>query len=91
MRARLGSQAPGVEGQPRMSETLRARLGSPVATTMLERPSQLPRQRIEVLSTRAPLDSISRRLDDMLSMPFGPYIINYKPPRGFVVPKFKNV
>ncbi|KAL6346391.1 hypothetical protein AAG906_033187 [Vitis piasezkii] len=24
----------------------------------------------------------------MLSMPFGPHIINYEPPKGFVVPKF---
>ena len=24
----------------------------------------------------------------MLSMPFNPYIINYEPPRGFMVPKF---
>ena len=38
--------------------------------------------------TRAPLDSISRWLDDMLSMPFDPYIISSEPPRGFIVPKF---
>ena len=70
-----------------MLETLRARLGSPAVTTMLERPSQLPRQRNEVLSTLVPLDSINRRLDDMLSMSFDPHIINYEPLRGFVVPK----
>ncbi|KAL6332485.1 hypothetical protein AAG906_008516 [Vitis piasezkii] len=31
--------------------------------------------------------SVSRRLDDMLSTPFNPYIINYEPPRGFMVSK----
>ncbi|KAL6313287.1 hypothetical protein AAG906_005618 [Vitis piasezkii] len=34
MRAQLGPQEPGMEGQPCMLETLRARLGSPTATTM---------------------------------------------------------
>ncbi|KAL6329330.1 hypothetical protein AAG906_017632 [Vitis piasezkii] len=29
----------------------------------------------------------SRRLDDMLSMPFGSHIISYDSPRGFFVPK----
>ena len=37
---------------------------------------------------KPPFDSISRRLDDMLSTPFSSRIINYKPPRGFLVPKF---
>lgn len=37
---------------------------------------------------QASLDSISRQLDDMLSMSFGPYIVICEPPRGFVVPKF---
>ena len=32
--------------------------------------------------------SISGRLDDMLSTPFSSRIINYEPPRGFLVPKF---
>ena len=35
-----------------------------------------------------PLGSISRRLDDMLSTPFSSRIINYEPPRGFLVLKF---
>ena len=26
----------------------------------------------------------------MLSKPFNPYIINYEPPRGFMVPKFST-
>lgn len=33
------------------------------------------------------LGTVSRRLDDMLFTPFGAHIINYEPPRGFVVPK----
>ncbi|RVW61066.1 hypothetical protein CK203_045809 [Vitis vinifera] len=37
---------------------------------------------------KAPLGSISRRLDDMLSTSFDPHIISYKPPRRFLVPKF---
>ncbi|RVX04697.1 hypothetical protein CK203_024983 [Vitis vinifera] len=37
---------------------------------------------------KAPLGSISQRLDDMLSTSFNPHIINYEPPRGFLVPKF---
>ena len=37
---------------------------------------------------QAPPDSISWRLDDMLSTPFDPHIISYELPRGFVVPKF---
>ncbi|XP_034707008.1 uncharacterized protein LOC117930459 [Vitis riparia] len=32
--------------------------------------------------------TISRRLDDMLSTPFSYRIINYEPPRGFLMPKF---
>ena len=41
------------------------------------------------LSTTPP-SSISRRLDDMLSMPFSSRIIKYEPTRGFVVPKFST-
>ncbi|RVW64520.1 hypothetical protein CK203_040368 [Vitis vinifera] len=32
----------------------------------------------------------SKRLDDMLSTPFCSHIINYEPPRGFLVPKFST-
>lgn len=42
------------------------------------------------LTNRGPFDSVSRRLDDMLSMPFSPYIINYEPLRGFMVLKFST-
>ena len=37
---------------------------------------------------QAPPNFISRRLDNMLSMSFGPHIISYETPRGFMVPKF---
>ncbi|RVX22394.1 hypothetical protein CK203_012670 [Vitis vinifera] len=36
------------------------------------------------------IGSISKRLDDMLSMPFCSHIIHYEPPRGFLVPKFST-
>ena len=42
------------------------------------------------LVSRGPPGSISRQLDDMLSTPFNPYIINYKPSKGFMVPKFST-
>ncbi|RVW23328.1 hypothetical protein CK203_100937 [Vitis vinifera] len=41
-----------------------------------------------VNTTRATPYSISRRLDDMLSMLFVTHIISYEPPRGFMLPKF---
>ena len=37
---------------------------------------------------RAPPNSISQWLNDMLSTPFDPHIIRYKPPKEFVMPKF---
>ena len=42
------------------------------------------------LVSRGPSGSINRQLDDMLSMPFSPHIINYEPPRGFMVPKLST-
>lgn len=41
-----------------------------------------------VLTTKAPLGLISRQLDEMLSTWFSPHKINYKWPKGFLVPKF---
>ncbi|RVW19850.1 hypothetical protein CK203_060109 [Vitis vinifera] len=58
----------------------------PVITDWL--PHSLVEQPVGDLVSRGPPNSICRQLDDMLSMPFSPYIINYEPPRGFVVPKF---
>ena len=43
---------------------------------------------MEALTTWASLNFISQRLDDMLSTPFDPYIINSELPKTFVVPKF---
>lgn len=61
---------------------------SPVVAPMSKRPSQLPRQHVEVPWTWAPLDSISWWLNDMLSTPFSPHMINYESSKGFVVLKF---
>ena len=55
MQARLGPQAPSVEGQPCLSGTLKARLGPSTAISMPERPSQpLRQQQARALATRAP-------------------------------------
>ena len=40
------------------------------------------------LIERGPLGFVNGRLDDMISTPFNPYIIDYEPPRGFMMPKF---
>lgn len=87
MQAQLGPQAPSVEGQSHMLETLRVHLGPPVAAPLQEQSSQPLRQQTEVPPTPTPLDSISQQLDDMLSMLFSPHVINYKSPKGFIVPK----
>ena len=89
MRAWLGSQTPSVGGKPCIEITLEARLGPSNATIMSEWPSHPPKQRqAETPADRAPLDSVNQRLDDMLSKSFDPHIINYKPSKGFTVPKF---
>ena len=89
LRARLGPQAPGVEGQPCVSKTLKAHLGPSSTIVMLEWPFQPPRkQQVGAPAIRAPLGSISRWLDDMLFMPFDPHIINYESSKGFIVTKF---
>ncbi|KAL6343216.1 hypothetical protein AAG906_021014 [Vitis piasezkii] len=36
------------------------------------------------------LSALSETIDDMLSTPFSPHIINYEPPRGFMIPKFST-
>ena len=78
-----------MEGQPCMLETLKTRLGQPTAITTSRWPSQPPRQQqAGVPATRAPPNSISRRLDDMFFTPIDLHIISYEPPKGFVVPKF---
>ena len=59
IQARLGPQVPSAEGQSRMLETLRARLGPLATTPMSEGPFQLLRQQVEVSSMRAPPDFIN--------------------------------
>lgn len=90
MRARLGPQAP--------------RKNKSYATTApgaCLRPSNLPVSREHAPHqpkpwaegnplTATPPGSISRRLDDMLSTPFSSRIIDYEPPRGFIIPKFST-
>ncbi|RVW44479.1 hypothetical protein CK203_094474 [Vitis vinifera] len=61
---------------------------APIVTDWL--PYPLVQQPVGDLVSRGPPGSVSRRLDDMLSTPFNPYIINYKPSRGFMVPKFST-
>lgn len=74
-----------------MSEALKSQLGQPNDEVSL---SRLPQRTVPKLpppkdsSLKAFLGFISRRLDDMLSTPFGPHMINYEPPMGFLVPKF---
>ncbi|WKA02828.1 hypothetical protein VitviT2T_020981 [Vitis vinifera] len=53
-------------------------------------PHQTVRQAGRNLPNKPPSGSISKRLDDMLSMPFCSHIIQYDPPRGFLVPKFST-
>ncbi|KAL6349878.1 hypothetical protein AAG906_001765 [Vitis piasezkii] len=91
MRARLRPQIPGMEGKPHVVMTQEVYLGplaAPVMPDWLPYPSA--QQQARVLTNRGYPGSISRRLDDMLSTPFNPYIINYEPPRGFMVSKFST-
>lgn len=89
MRARLGPQTPGVERRPCVATTQEVRLGPSAAVVMSKWPSHPPvQQQARVLADRGPLGSVNRRLDDMLSTPFSPHIINYDPSRGFMVLKF---
>lgn len=62
----------------------------PSTTPIIEDwPSYPPLQQLgEDMVSRGLLNSVSRRLDDMLSTPFISLIINYKPPRAFIVQKF---
>ena len=63
--------------------------GLSAVVVMLEWPPHpSAQQQVGALIDRGSLDSVSRSLDDMLSTPFSPYIINYEPPRGFMVSKF---
>ncbi|WKA08968.1 hypothetical protein VitviT2T_026648 [Vitis vinifera] len=101
MRARLGPQEPG-RTRPPMATTWAPRPDpmmqnvhphrDPVVTPMMRNvhshPSEQPPGRN--IPNGPPIGSIGKRLDDMLSTPFCSYIINYEPPRGFLVPKFST-
>ncbi|RVW51276.1 hypothetical protein CK203_075451 [Vitis vinifera] len=63
-----------------LSDTMRARLGP-------QTPDMEGIPRVETAQRFALIPRLQRRLDDMLSTPFNPYIINYEPPRGFMVSK----
>ena len=89
MCARLGPQTPGMEGKPRAATTQEVCSGLSTTTVMPDWPPHPPMQLLAgSLTERGPPDSVSRRLDDMLSISFSLYIINYELPRGFMVPKF---
>ncbi|RVW14328.1 hypothetical protein CK203_099081 [Vitis vinifera] len=63
----------------------------PAATTWAARPDPVVTPMAgRNLPNEPPVGSISKRLDDMLSTPFCSHIIHYKPPRGFLVPKFST-
>lgn len=87
----LGPQKRVVLGTLCMLEALKARLGQPNNETS---PSHFPQCTVPKLplendpTMKASLGSISRQLDDMLSMRFGLHMISYEQPRGFLEPKF---
>ena len=87
MRARLGSQEPGKTRLP-VATTWETYPDPPVAPIVQNNfPHQAVRQAKRNSSNEPPTGSISKRLDDMLSMSFCSHIIHYDPPRGFLVPK----
>ncbi|RVW61355.1 hypothetical protein CK203_032066 [Vitis vinifera] len=61
---------------------------TPVMRNVHSHPAEQPTGRN--IPNGPPIGSISKRLDDMLSTPFCSHIINYEPPRGFLVPKFST-
>ncbi|RVX09239.1 hypothetical protein CK203_015469 [Vitis vinifera] len=105
MRARLGPQEPG-RSRPPMATTWAPRpdpmatpmvqnvhphrdpVVTPVMRNVHSHPTEQPTRRN--IPNEPPIGSISKRLDDMLSTPFCSHIINYEPPRGFLVPKFST-
>ncbi|RVW25883.1 hypothetical protein CK203_110875 [Vitis vinifera] len=101
MRARLGPQEPG-RTRPPMATTWAPRpdpmvqnvhphrdpVVTPVMRNVHSHPAEQPIGRN--IPNGPPIGSIGKRLDDMLSTPFCSHIINYEPPRGFLVPKFST-
>ncbi|RVX07007.1 hypothetical protein CK203_030443 [Vitis vinifera] len=90
MRARLGPQEPR-RPRPPVATTWGAH-PDPMVTPLVQNvpPHQAVRQAGRNLPNEPPSGSISKRLDDMLSMPFCSHIIHYDPPKGFLVPKFST-
>ena len=90
MRARLGPQTP-CKNKPHAIISLEAYSEPSSSPTLQGHATRPPLAQVgKDPSHTAPPGSISRRLDDMLSMPFGSRIIKYEPPRGFIVPKFST-
>ena len=90
MCARLGPQEPG-KTRPLVATTWGAH-PDPLVTPMVQNvfPHQTVRQAGRNPPNEPPTNSISKRLDDMLSTSFCSHIIHYDPPRGFLVPKFST-
>ncbi|RVW59810.1 hypothetical protein CK203_098478 [Vitis vinifera] len=105
MRARLGPQEPR-RSRPPMATTWAPRPEpmaipmvqnvhphrDPVVTPMMRNVHSHPAKRPtgRNIPNEPAIGSVSKRLDDMLSTPFCSHIINYEPPRGFLVPKFST-
>ena len=88
MHARLGPQTPGVE-KSCATIAQEAYPGPSITPIIPNCPPHPPLQKIGGdMENRGPPGSISRQLDDMLSMSFSSCIINYEPPKGFIVLKF---
>ncbi|KAL6323132.1 hypothetical protein AAG906_027402 [Vitis piasezkii] len=86
--ARLGPQVPSME-KPHAATAHEVYPGPSTTPIIEDWPPHPPLQQLGGdMVSRGPLGSISRQLDNMFSMPFFSRIINYKPPRGFIVPKF---
>ena len=90
MRARLGSQEPR-KTRPLVATTWGAH-PNPLVTPMVQNvfPHQTVHQAERNPPNEPPTSSISKRLDNMLSMSFCSHIIHYDSPRGLLVPKFST-
>lgn len=87
MHARLGPQAPDVE-ELCAAIAQEAYPGPSAALLIEDWPPYPPIQQTGWdMTSRGPPSFISRRMGDMLSMPFSSHIINYEPLREFIVPK----
>ena len=77
MRTRLGPQMPGMGGKPHIATAQEACPSPSIAPVVTDwHPHPLVQQPVGDLISKGPPGSVSRRLDDMLSTPFSPHIIN---------------